>query len=461
MTAISGGKEPSETNASPAPPADTSDSLGDDNSVASSGVLRNASSSPSSNASSNASSEASFPFLYNLGVLAAFQVLLRLGWIFKTESIVMPAVVDALGGSATTRGWLPMLSRFALAVPPIFAADAIRRMSLKKRALMGFTVLMGGAFLVLAQGINVTPNATQRLSLFFMSYTLFFVFAGLSQVSFGTLQGRLIPVAARGRLMLASNVIGASVAVTAAALLLPRWLTMDGGDFTSIFTFSGSAIIVAGLVSLWADEPPQAPEVAAGRSPGLREVWQVFCEHPPLRRTALVSALGSCSILLFPHYQALGRTRLDLDYRSLLAWVVVQNVGTAAFSILAGLAADRRGNRIVMIILLGSLAAIPGCALAICHWGVSGSFPLVFFMIGLMPVFMRIVQNYTLEIGAPEDHPHYLAVIKLCNALPFLASAGVGAGVDALGFEWMFAATVILVGGGCALALRLEEPRAV
>ena len=57
-------------------------------------------------------------------------------------------------------------------------------------------------------------------------------------------------------------------------------------------------------------------------------------------------AFGS-SLALFPHYQALGRSnRLSLSFDNLMMWVVIQNMGTALFSLVAGPIADRRGNRI-------------------------------------------------------------------------------------------------------------------
>ena len=42
--------------------------------------------------------------------IEAYQVLVRIGWIFKTETIIMPAVLDALVDSGTLRGLLPVLN---------------------------------------------------------------------------------------------------------------------------------------------------------------------------------------------------------------------------------------------------------------------------------------------------------------------------------------------------------------
>jgi hypothetical protein len=58
----------------------------------------------------------------NLIVLALQQILIRVGWIFKTESIVMPAFIDAIGGTAMMRGCLPMLNRLGHSVPPVLFA---------------------------------------------------------------------------------------------------------------------------------------------------------------------------------------------------------------------------------------------------------------------------------------------------------------------------------------------------
>ncbi len=43
----------------------------------------------------------------------------------------------------------------------------------------------------------------------------------------------------------------------------------------------------------------------------------------------------------------------------MIAWVIIQNIGTAVFSSVAGTLADRRGNRLVLQIILGCLACVP------------------------------------------------------------------------------------------------------
>ena len=53
----------------------------------------------------------------NFFKIALFQITLRTGWIFKTESIVMPAVMDSISGAGWLRGFLPVLNRFGRSGP--------------------------------------------------------------------------------------------------------------------------------------------------------------------------------------------------------------------------------------------------------------------------------------------------------------------------------------------------------
>ena len=75
---------------------------------------------------------------------------LRIGWIFKTESIVMPAVLDVIGGNALIAGFLPMLNRLGQSVPPFLASDLVRGAGRKKWIVVGSSLTMGGCFMALS-----------------------------------------------------------------------------------------------------------------------------------------------------------------------------------------------------------------------------------------------------------------------------------------------------------------------
>jgi len=401
----------------------------------------------------------------NFFVLAAYQIVWRCGWIFKTESIVMPVVLDLLGGGAWARSFLPLLNRFGLSIPPLLMARRIKVMRRKKWALFVCTALMALSLLALsgiwavrgAGGANWMPLA------FLAAYALFFMCTGVNQMSFNTLQGKLVKAARRGRLMLVANVFGSAGAIALVILLLPQWLTSEDGRFEWIFGFSACCFALAALKSLVLAEPPDDYRQPVTRiSQRFVDVWLTLRRDARFRRLAITASLFGVSVMLFPHYQALARgDRMEIGLRHIIGWLVVQNAGTALFSLVAGPLADWRGNRLVLRLTLLALCGAPIVALGLSHIGPAGRpwFPLVFLLVGLTPVTMRTLHNYTLEMSSPEDHPQYLSAITLSMAAPIFFSPLAGVLIGMIGFDAVFCGVTCAILAGWAMTFGLFEPR--
>ena len=387
---------------------------------------------------------------------------MRIGWIFKTESIVIPAVLDSIGGAAWLRGFLPLLNRIGHSIPPIVASSSVARLPRKRNALIVCTIGMAISILLLGGLLAIPGSAWWKPAVFLVLYLSFFCATGVNQLAGGTLQGKLVPTERRGRLMMAANVIGGGAAVTAAALLMPLWLSKTDSNFPYLFLFAGSCFFLSAGLGLCLCEF----EDADGRD---RETlakqfyasWTIFKTDQQFRSLAIIAMLFGSSITLFPHYQAIGRERLQLDTTNLTLWVVVQNVGMAVFSLGLGPLADRYGYRAVLRCTLLGLGLLPWVALSLTNQGAVGSklYPLVFVLVGLTPVTIRAISNFTLELCSREDHPRYLSTIGLCTALPLFFSPVAGWLIDTIGYETVFRFTSILVLLGWVQTLFVSEPR--
>jgi MFS family permease len=400
----------------------------------------------------------------NFGILSLFLVVLRTGWIFKTESIVIPAVLDSIGGSAALRGWLPLLNRFAMSLPPVFFARRLSAQPRKKWTLAACTTLMAVAYLILAAIWWWAGNrATFYLPVVFLViYALFFVATGLNQLTVGTLQGKLIRVNRRGRLLLVATVVGVIVASATAALLIPRWLNVKEARFEYLFLCTGVLFLAAAGISTMLTEPADwAQENNAQPAVPIIEAWRILRRDANFRQLALVAILFGTSMIAFPHYQALAREKLDLHTDQIALWVIVQNVGTAIFSMVAGPLADRRGTRTTLRLLIAAAGCVPLVAIALAHAPAMGRwlYSLVFIMVGLTPITFRIFTYYVLEATEPENHPRYLSTLTFCLALPSLASPFVGGLLDRFGFELVFCGIATAMLASWCLTFRLVEPR--
>ncbi len=405
----------------------------------------------------------------NLLLLASHQILLRMGWIFKTESVIMPAFLDTVAGAGWIRGCMPVLNRFGQSVPPVFCAAKLSALSYKKRALALFTSLMSGPFAVLAL-VLLAIGGERRIwmpALFLALYFVFFIFNGLYHISFGIVQGKLIRPTRRGRLLLLSTFWGSIPAMGCAWWLLPGWLETPSTGFACLFGFVAVCFFLSGLSAMLAFEPADIPDKtsqseqpAAGHRGSIAETWRTVRGDANLRRLIMVAILFGSGLIIFPHYQALARERLGLSGGHLMLWVVTQNAAVGIFSLVVGPLADRRGYRLTLRLLVFSSALGPAMAILFSHIpGGVNLFWIVFICLGIAPLVLRTVINYTLEICPQADHPRYLSTVSLCVAVPFLLSPFVGWLVDVTSFDLVFLTTIGLTMLGGLMTFRLEEPR--
>ena len=403
----------------------------------------------------------------NFSLLTLYHVVLRCGWIFKTESIIIPAVLDLIAGAGWVRGFLPILGRIGQSVPPLLYADRLRNLPLKKWSLCGTSLAMAVAFagmvVLFIPGVDARIGRTAMVVGFLTLYFVFFCATGLNQLGFGTTQGKLIPAHLRGRLMLASNVGGSVVAIALAAWLLPKWLQGDTIAVSWIFGVSTIAFVLAGLSVAGLKEKRDASRKKAF-SPRrlLGESVQVLRDDHRFRRVCLIAATFGFSLMLFPHYQALARERLEgVDFSRMIYWVIIQNAGTACFSLLGGPLADWKGNRLVLRAMLFGVMILPLGSIALVHSGDFGVrwFDWLFLFVGVTPITFRSFTNYTLELVPSEQHPRYLATQSLCIALPMVFSPLLGFLIDLTSFEAVFCGTATILFAGWLMTWALAEPR--
>lgn len=406
----------------------------------------------------------------NLGILAVQLIIMRIGWIFKTESVIIPHVLDVISGNAAwARGFLPVLNRLGQSLPPLLAADFIRDIRLKKRALIFTTLGMAFPFLILAGVWSWLDNRSQPwlVVLFLVLYFVFFAATGLNQLVDGTLQGKLIRPARRGRLLGIAGFIGAAGAVCAAWFLLRPWIQLPNYDgFVYIFLFNGLAYVIAGLMANLCYEQPDLQTAKLSTQPPwwtpFVRAWQTFREDQRFRRAALVATLFMSGLLLFPHYQSMARELLGTSSIDIIWWVIAQNISVGLLSPFFGGIADRYGNRIALRIAAFLAALTPLTAVLLASpWFPYGRqwFWITYVFLGVTPVTMKTIANYTLELVPRDKHPQYLSTMTICYTIPFLLSPLLGVVIDLIPWQLPFLVISGTIAVGGLLTFRMAEPR--
>lgn len=417
-------------------------------------------------ASRNSKAEAA-----NFWWVAWHQIFLRVGWIFKTESVVVPSFLDFVGGGPIMRGFLMVLSRLGTSIPPVLCARRLKIAPLKKRSTAWSSVGMAAPLALLAvmwwSGVWRTANGSAAAWmpwLFLIMYALFFTMTGLNSQSCSALQGKLIPVHARGRLFTATVIVGSPIAIGAAWYWMGSWLAEPELGFTPIFTTAAVIFALGGVVILGSREVPDAfkhPPQSPWRQ--LADAGRIVRRDPNFRPLAVLAILFSASAMLFPHYTALGRERMGIEFGDLVLLVCVQNGAIAVLGLFAGPLADRFGNRAALQFTVVGTALGPMVALGLAHLAPQVGhqwYWLAFIPLGFTPVTQRLLINYTLEVAGREDHPRYVAALGLCLAIPVVIfSPLVGVIIKLLGFDAAFLLVTVSLAAASVQSIRIPEPR--
>ncbi len=402
----------------------------------------------------------------NLITLAMHQVVLRVGWVFKTETVIMPAFLDSVGGAGWMRGLLPVFNRVGQSVPPAIFSRQLRVMRHKKWGLVACTFLMAAPFMVLAGACSISGYRQQwwMAPLFLTMYGMFFVFNGLNNLSYDTVQGKLIRPKRRGRLVILSIGFGSIPAILAAWWWLGAWLAWpEGSGYAMIYGFIACCFVAAGFIALAVHEPPDNHGLSRDSvSQHFAGSWRILRQDTNFRRLVTATVLFATVLLLFPHYQALGRERFGLGGAEMMTWVVMQNVSLGIASLVAGSFSDRLGNRLVLRCLFFAGALTPIFAVVLTQVDPSigrYGFPVIFVLLGFTPVTQRTLINYTLEISPTVEHPRYLSTLSVCAAAPILFGPLTGWLIDLTSFELIFTAGAVLIATSGFLTFALIEPR--
>ncbi len=118
----------------------------------------------------------------NLFTLALHHIVLRVAWIFKTETVIMPSFLDTIAGAGWRRGCLPVLNRTGQSVPSLILSERLVHTPKKKWALLGTSFLMGMPFLVLSAIWFLLTDKQQAWlpPAFLLLYFFFFSMTGLN-----------------------------------------------------------------------------------------------------------------------------------------------------------------------------------------------------------------------------------------------------------------------------------------
>ena len=367
-------------------------------------------------------------------------------WTFSASFIgrqtILPLYVSHLTDSRFLLGLLSAISTAGWFLPQIFTANWVQRLPRKKAApvRVGLFTERLPVFLMVPGALLATRAPGLALAVFFVLFAWHVLGNGVVGVGFHAMLAKILPVERRGRVMGATQFVGAAGGVLStlvAGRLLDRYDFPDG--YMLCFAAAAGLTLVSWIWLALVREPAQISGKPAASS---REYWsrlaRILRDDSRFRRYLLSRFVVNIAGMATGFLAVYAAQRWHLPDHQTATFATSMLVGQALCNLLFGFLADRRGHKLVLE--LAVLCVILAVGLALAGPGPAW-FHAVFALVGGGAAGLRLSGAIiTFEFSSPATRPAYIGLNNtIAGISAALAPLLGGLLADAVGFQALLA----------------------
>lgn len=374
--------------------------------------------------------------------------------------LVLPWLVQTLGGPATVAALFEPVKKAGSLAPQLAVSGRIRRLAKRKWAWVGAGCGQAVCLALLGLAAWIWGGLAASLAALAL-FACFSILSGVGSIAFQDVLGKTIAEGRRGRLLARRALIGGLLTLAAAAGLKLFSTGSEEGLALLLALIFGAALLwaLAALAFAAIPEPAGDPVEARSLRDELRAARGLMQRNRVYRRFVQTRGLLLAVELATPFHAILAARLFGDGGDALLLFVFALGLASVLSSPLWGRLADRAAARTMAIGgLCGALAATAALALA---WIDGSTIPAwaympVFLLVGLGQQAVRLGRKTYLVDGAPEDErPLYVALANTLVGLLALTGGLLGLLVDLTEAPIAIAVLLLLSAAGALAAWRL------
>jgi MFS family permease len=382
-----------------------------------------------------------------------------LGLSFASASTILPLFVSKLSDNPLLIGLVAVLAQAGWYLPQLLTAGAIERTARKKPWVVNvglFTERLPVALWVVA-ALLATISPTWALVLFFVTYAMHQLGAGIIAPAWQDLIAACFPVTRRGRFMGLAFFLGTgagAVGALGSSAILERFAFPY--DFAILFGLALFFIMVSWIFIALTREPVRPVDEASHVDPAiLKKLNRILRQDDNFRRFLLVRIIISLGAMGFGFVAVSAVARFDVPDHTVGLYTAVLMIGQTVGNLLMGLLADRYGHKLSLELSCISLVF----AFALAWLAPSPAwYYAVFALLGVYVAGMIISGLLiVMEFTDRSSRPTYAGIANTGVGLANTVAPLVGGWLALYGYHWLFFASTLL--GLILLHIWVEDPR--
>jgi len=374
---------------------------------------------------------------------------------------ILPLFVRKLTDETIWIGLIAAISGSGFFLPQLIAASWIQRMPIKRGYVLRLALIERFAILVLVPlSLLLGTNAPRALLIsFFIVFAVHTFCMGFNGPAYFDMVAKLIPPTQRGSMYGIAGGVGGLFSIIGAWMAKYFLQRYDFPVNFSLCFLAGFVVLTVTVLPIgFIDEPPSRVQARTSWFKYFRDVGQIFKTHPNFKRYVYSQIFVSAFEAILAFFTAYALDEMGATEANVAEFTAVLMAGQMIGEPFWGHQADRRGNRLVLLINIGLACAVTSIAIITPSVGL---FYAVFAVASFSRSGINIPGfNITMEFASPESLPTYVALRSSIIA-PFRAVVPliVGAIVGRVGYRSVFGGVAFLLLMGWVTMWRVREPR--
>lgn len=363
------------------------------------------------------------------------------GMSFVSMVTILPAFVSRLSESSVLVGLITSIAVLGFSGPQILVTNRIEKLRTRKPFIMTYTLGERIPWLALAAltVLLADGSSSALLMVFFVSYAVANVSAGVTAPAWFDLVARVVPNGRRGLYFGASNFLSAVLGVVGgfvAGRLIDMFEFPLGYAACFLFAF---LLTMISYVMLWTVKEPESYPVEEGGDlrQYLSSLPSILREDKPFSMYLLATVIGGIATMAPAFLMAYALRMSGASEADIGAYTSIYFASQVLSNFLWIYLGDSIGHMIVVTIGSG-LGALAG-VIAVLSTSFPG-FAVVFALIGAAAsAFMVSWFAAVMDFGSEQRRPTYLALASALRAPPAALAPILGGVIaDTLGYVWIF-----------------------